>query len=71
MAVGSVLELPIDVWLLILDEIRAKDYASLKGTCKHLDKFITPILWGKLELYFAREDRQEEDCLTNQDMSRN
>jgi hypothetical protein len=60
MTVDSVLDLPIDVWLLILDEIRAKDYASLTGTCKLLDKFIAPILWGKLELCINREDPQRE-----------
>jgi hypothetical protein len=50
MSAGSILDLPIDVWLLILDEIHAQDYSSLRGTCKQLDKFIAPIPWGKLEL---------------------
>ena len=54
-AVHSLLDLPIDTWLLIVDVIRPKDYTSLKAL--QLDKLIAPILWGKLELYFGSEDR--------------
>ena len=59
MAVYSVIDLPIDVWLLILDEICAKDYASLRGTCTQLDKFIAPILWEKLEVCIIRENLRQ------------
>lgn len=56
MPVDSVLDLSIDLWLLILDELRTKDYTSLRSTCKQLDKFIASILWEKLELWFSRKN---------------
>ena len=59
MALGSVLGLHIDIWLLILDEICAEGYASLRGTCTQLDKFIAPILWEKLQLGISREQLRE------------